>query len=123
MPRADEDDYRNAYTVYSRGGDDGLKSSLLSDAESNNGVEPLSLQQPADASGSLPGGIGAGLPPLSRDQKFKWGLMVGLSLLGTLAGTIPGPLMIFLQVRSAVILRAVSGRADAVRAVPVAVLQ
>ena len=36
----------------------------------------------------------------------KWGLMVGLSLLGTLAGTIPGPLMIFLQVRSAVILRA-----------------
>eukprot|EP01045_Picozoa_sp_COSAG04_P032899 COSAG04_NODE_6604_length_1296_cov_1.384294_2_plen_118_part_00 len=101
MPRADEDDYRNAYTVYSRGGDDGLKSSLLSDAESNNGVEPLSLQQPADASGSLPGGIGAGLPPLSRDQKFKWGLMVGLSLLGTLAGTIPGPLMIFLQVRLA----------------------
>ena len=109
MPRADEDDYRNAYTVYSRGGDDGLKSSLLSDAEradSNNGVEPLSLQQPADASGSLPGGIGAGLPPLSRDQKFKWGLMVGLSLLGTLAGTIPGPLMIFLQVRSDDILRA-----------------
>ena len=40
MPRADEDDYRNAYTVYSRGGDDGLKSNLLSDAESN-GVEPL----------------------------------------------------------------------------------
>ena len=100
MPRADEDDYRDAYTVYSR--DDGLKSSLLADAEragSDNGGEPLSLQQPADASGSLPGGIGAGLPPLSRDQKFKWGLMVGLSLLGTLAGTIPGPLMIFLQVR------------------------
>ena len=32
--------------------------------------------------------------------------MVGLSLLGTLAGTIPGPLMIFLQVRSDDILRA-----------------
>ena len=118
MPRAAADDYRNAYTVYSRGGDDGLKSSLLADAEradSNNGVaEPLgSLQQPADASGSLPGGIGAGLPPLSRDQKRKWGLMVGLSLLGTLAGTIPGPLMIFLQVRSDILRAAVLQRPSA----------
>jgi len=100
MPRYDEDDYRKQYTVYTKGADDDLNSSLLGDKDSRhfdaeaggpslsvNGAPAANLQQDGT------------LPPLSRDQKVKWGLIVTLSLLGTLAGTIPGPLQIYLQVR------------------------
>jgi MFS family permease len=83
MPRVpDEDDYRKAYTVYNRGSSE-LSEGLL--------AEPINVgpQEKADDDDSL--------PPLSRDQKVKWFLLVLLQLLGTLAGTIPGPLMIYLQ--------------------------
>lgn len=38
-----------------------------------------------------------GLPPLSRDQKLKWFLIMFLSLIMTIGYNLPGPLMIYLQ--------------------------
>ena len=78
MPRAPGEEYRKSYTAYNETND--LKAGLL-----DGSINAAEEEKPTE------------LPELSRDQKVKWFLLILLQLLGTLAGTIPGPLMIYLQ--------------------------
>ena len=85
------DDYRKATTVL--GGD--YRKPLL-DADASSAPPPDNYKYLQASSGS----VQEAKPerrPLTFEQKFNWFLIMFLSLLGTMAWQIPGPLMIYLQ--------------------------
>jgi hypothetical protein len=101
MPRYDhEQEYRKAAPILARDyQSDGLTANLMDGNLQRSGTESELMRTylKDQSGGSGKSAADGGLPPLSRDQKVKWGLIMLLSLIGTIGWNLPGPLMIYLQ--------------------------